>query len=103
MSVRYWVGVVSGVHVDFATREGVCAFSKGNKAGLLKFSDGDWFVYYSPKTGFMEDEPIQCFTALGTIIDPTPVEINWMGMISGWQKQLSPKFSKRLFVRCWNL
>ncbi len=79
MTVRYWVGVVSLDHVDYATETGVCAFSKGIKPAITKLSEGDRFVFYSPKTGFMSGDPVQCFTALGTVIDPTPVEIDWDG------------------------
>ena len=79
MSVRYWIGVVSGDHVDFAVNNGLCAFSKGAKSAIEKLSDGDRIAFYSPKTGFMEGEPIQAFTALGTVIDATPLETNWDG------------------------
>ena len=79
MTVRYWIGVVAGDHVDYATKTGICAFSKGTKAALAKLSEGDRFAYYSPKSGFMEGDVIQCFTALGTVIDPTPIEVSWDG------------------------
>lgn len=79
MSVRYWVGVVAEVNTKFAVETGVCAFTKGQKAPLSKLSEGDRFACYSPKTGFMEGEPVQAFTALGTVIDPTPFEIDWDG------------------------
>lgn len=79
MTVRYWIGVVSGDHVEFGVENGLCAFSKGAKSAVAKLSDGDRFAFYSPKTGFMEGEPIQAFTALGTVIDATPVENNWAG------------------------
>lgn len=79
MSVRYWIGVVARDHVDAAISSGICAFSHGNKASLAKLSEGDRFAYYSPKTGYMSGDPVQCFTALGTIIDPTPVEFTWDG------------------------
>jgi len=79
MSVRYWIGVVSGDHVDFAVKNGLCAFSKGAKSAIEKLSDGDRIAFYSPKTGFVEGDPIQAFTALGTVIDATPLETAWDG------------------------
>jgi len=79
MSVRYWIGVVAGDHVKYAVKTGICAFSKGTKTALSKLSEGDRFTFYSPKTGFMEGNPIQSFTALGTVIDPTPFEVTWDG------------------------
>ncbi len=79
MTIRYWIGVVAADHVKFATEAGICAFSKGKRQGLAKLSEGDRFAYYSPKTGFMSGDPVQCFTALGTVIDPTPFETTWDG------------------------
>lgn len=80
MSVRYWIGVVSGDHVDHAVETGICAFSKGAKSALVKLNEGDRFAFYSPKTGFMSGDPVQCFTALGTVIDPTPFQATWEGV-----------------------
>ncbi|MFT4716517.1 MAG: hypothetical protein ACI861_000696 [Paracoccaceae bacterium] len=79
MTVRYWIGVVASDHVDAAVKSGICAFSHGDKASLAKLSEGDRFAFYSPKTGYKSGEPVQCFTALGTIIDPTPAEFSWEG------------------------
>jgi predicted RNA-binding protein len=79
MSVRYWIGVVAADHVDAAVQSGICAFSHGKKASLAKLSEGDRFAYYSPKTGYMSGDAVQCFTALGTIIDPTPIAFTWDG------------------------
>jgi hypothetical protein len=80
MTVRYWIGVVASDHVDAAVNSGICAFSHGKKTSLAKLSEGDRFAYYSPKTGYMSGDPVQCFTALGTIIDPTPFEYTWDGI-----------------------
>ena len=79
MSQRYWIGVIAADHADHAIKSGVCAFSHGTKSSLGKLSEGDRIAYYSPKTGYMEGDTVQCFTALGTVIDATPFEHNWMG------------------------
>lgn len=79
MPVRYWIGVVGLDHAEYAVKTGICAFSKGSKAAIEKLSEGDRFAYYSPKTGFMSGAAVQQFSALGTIIDPTPAEHNWDG------------------------
>lgn len=69
--------MVSLDHVEYAVENGVCAFSKGQKAAIVKLSEGDRFAFYSPKTGFMSGDAVQCFTGLGTVIDSTPVERRW--------------------------
>ena len=79
MSVRFWVGVVAADHVGHAVETGICAFSKGTKSALVKLGEGDRFAYYSPKTGFMTGDAVHCFTALGTVIDPTPFQTIWDG------------------------
>jgi predicted RNA-binding protein len=79
MTTRYWIGVVGLGHVQHAEKTGICAFSHGKKSAVQKLSDGDRFIYYSPKTGFPTGDPVQKFTALGTVIDATPFETTWDG------------------------
>jgi predicted RNA-binding protein len=79
MTQRYWIGVVGGDHADYAVKSGICAFSHGKRTAIEKLSDGDRFVYYCPKTGYREGDIIQSFTALGTVIDATPVAHSWEG------------------------
>ena len=79
MTVRYWIGVVASDHARHAIDKGICAFAKGTRSAIAKLSEGDRFAYYSPKTGFMSGDPVQAFTALGTVIDTTPFEHDWDG------------------------
>ncbi len=79
MTLRYWVGVVGLGHVDFGVKTGICAFSHGKRAAIEKLSEGDRFVYYSPRTAYRDGDPVQKFVALGTVIDATPIEVNWNG------------------------
>ena len=79
MSPRYWVGVIAADHARHAVEAAICAFSHGLPSSLTKLSEGDRIVYYSPKTGYMQGDTVQCFTALGTVIDTTPFEHDWDG------------------------
>lgn len=79
MSPRFWIGVIAADHADHAIQSGICAFSHGKAASLGKLSEGDRIAYYSPKTGFRDGDTVQCFTALGTVIDATPFEHDWAG------------------------
>jgi len=81
MTIRYWIGVVGLSHVDYAVRTGICAFSHGKKSAVSKLSEGDRFAYYTPRTRFKSGDPVQGFTALGTVIDATPFETNWDAMV----------------------
>ena len=79
MPPHYWIGVIAADHAQHAVQTGVCAFSHGKPSSLAKLSEGDRIAYYAPKTGYLEGEPVQCFVALGTVIDATPFEHDWAG------------------------
>ncbi|AYF72548.1 EVE domain-containing protein [Nocardia yunnanensis] len=69
MSTRYWLGVVSRDHVRRGVELGFAQANHGKRAAVERMSAGDGLVYYSPRTGMREGEPIKSFTALGTIVD----------------------------------
>ncbi len=64
---RCWVGVVSADHVAIAVRSGLCAFSHGARQAVSRLSPGDRFAFYSPRSALEDGEPVQAFTALGTV------------------------------------
>jgi hypothetical protein len=41
----------------------------GKANGLKRLSQGDWIVFYSPKSTYEGGEPLQAFTAIGRIAD----------------------------------
>ncbi|MEC3952388.1 EVE domain-containing protein [Nocardia sp. CDC153] len=66
---RYWLGVVSRDHVRRGVKLGFAQANHGKRAAVERMSPGDGLVYYSPRTGMREGEPIKSFTALGTIAE----------------------------------
>ncbi|WP_067687732.1 EVE domain-containing protein [Nocardia jejuensis] len=66
---RYWLAVVSRDHVQRGVELGIAQVNHGKRAPVERMSAGDGFVYYSPRTGMREGEPIKAFTALGSIDD----------------------------------
>ncbi|MEV0465362.1 EVE domain-containing protein [Nocardia tengchongensis] len=69
MSTRYWLAVVSRDHVRRGVELGFAQANHGKRAAVERMSAGDGLVYYSPRTGMREGEPIKSFTALGTIAE----------------------------------
>jgi hypothetical protein len=63
-----WIGVVSRSHVRIGVKGGFIQLSHGKKAPLQKFRAGDRLIMYSPRTEYPDGEPLQCFTAAGTIV-----------------------------------
>ena len=67
--MKYWIGVVSKAHVERGVKLGIAQIGHGKRSGLARMKAGDGFVYYSPKERMEGDEPLQAFTAIGTIAD----------------------------------
>ncbi len=63
--MRYWVGVASRDHVLLGVAGGFCQVCHGKQAPLARMKQGDWILYYSPKTGMNSGEKVQAFTAVG--------------------------------------
>jgi hypothetical protein len=65
---NYWIGVVSRSHVQVGVKGGFIQLNHGKKAPLQKFGTGDGLVMYSPRTDYPDGDPLQSFTAIGTIV-----------------------------------
>jgi len=64
---NYWVGVVSRSHVLRGVAGGFIQLNHGKKEPVKRLKAGDCLVMYSPRTAYPEGEPLQAFTALGTV------------------------------------
>ena len=65
---NYWLGVVSRSHIQIGVKGGFIQLNHGKKAPLEKFSAGDRLAVYSPRTEYPDGQPLQSFTAIGTIV-----------------------------------
>ncbi len=72
---KVWVGVASREHVIAAVRGGFCQLNHGREAPVRRLSPGDWIIFYSPRTRMEGGEALQAFTAVGTIIDERPFQV----------------------------
>ena len=89
----FWIGVVSRSHVEIGVAGGFMQLSHGKKAAVQRLKAGDGLLMYSPRTAYPDGEPLQAFTAVGTV---TSGEV--------YQVEMSPDFKPfRVdvkFVRC---
>jgi len=68
-ATRYWIGVVSRSHVQGGVAGGFAQLGHGKERPLRRLHQGDWLIYYSPRTALHDGEPLQAFTAIGRIVD----------------------------------
>lgn len=69
---QFWVGVVSREHVQRGVDLGIAQLNHGKRAPLARMHQGDWLVYYSPRTSYPDGETLQAFTAIGQITSVEP-------------------------------
>jgi hypothetical protein len=67
MSRRYWIEVASRDHVRAGIEGGFCQLCHGKVGPMSRIKPGDGIVYYSPRTAMRAGEPVQGFTAIGTV------------------------------------
>ncbi|WP_371860416.1 EVE domain-containing protein [Paenibacillus lautus] len=66
---RYWIGVVSESHVKLGVEGGFAQLCHGKSAPLRRMREGDWLIYYSPRTNLKSGEALQAFTAMGQVVN----------------------------------
>ena len=63
-----WIGVVSRSHVEVGVKGGFIQLNHGKKAPVQRLKAGDGVIMYSPRTAYPDGEPLQSFTAIGTVV-----------------------------------
>ena len=64
---QFWIGVVSREHVLRGVAGGFIQLNHGKRAPLQRLHAGDGLVMYSPRTSYPGGDPLQAFTAIGTV------------------------------------
>ena len=75
---QFWIGVVSREHVRRGVEGGFIQLNHGKKAPLQRLRGGDGLVMYSPRTSYPDGQPLQAFTAIGSVVtgDVHQVEVS---------------------------
>lgn len=85
---RYYVNTVSRDHVQRGVAGGFTQANHGRPTGLKQLQRGDLIVFYSPKTAFDGGEPLQSFTALGSVADDEPHQAEMTPAFHPWRRRL---------------
>ncbi|MGQ0679365.1 MAG: EVE domain-containing protein [Actinomycetota bacterium] len=86
--MRYWIATVNEDRVREGEAEGVMQADHGEYARLRKLSKGDLVVFYSPQTKTDRGKPLQAFTAVGSIADEDPYEVDAGLSFHPWQRRV---------------
>jgi hypothetical protein len=65
---RFWIGVASRDHVNVGVKGGFIQLNHGKEAAVRRLKAGDGVIMYSPRTAYPDGEPLQAFTAIGTVV-----------------------------------
>jgi hypothetical protein len=71
-----WVAVASAEHVQIGRCSGFMQVCHGKGAPLHRVKPNDWVVYYSPTMTFGGKDKLQSFSAIGTIKESEPYQVD---------------------------
>lgn len=92
-SRSFWIGVVSRSHVQIGVRGGFIQVNHGKKAPLQRMHAGDGLAMYSPRTDYPDGEPLQHFTAIGSIASGAVYQVEMSADFKPWRIDVE-------FVKC---
>lgn len=81
----YWINTVSREHVERAVAGGFTQADHGKPTRLRRLARGDRMAFYSPRTAMRSGEPLQQFTALGTVAADEPVQVEVTPDFQPWR------------------
>ena len=73
--MRHWIGVASAEHVALGREAGFMQLCHGKGGPLRKVAPGDGIAYYSPSSWMRGGERMQAFTAIGTVAEGEPYQV----------------------------
>lgn len=71
----FWMGVASAQHARGGRDGGFAQLGHGKHVAVKSLRKGDWIVYYSPRDGLGEGEPVQAFTTIGVVTSDAPYRV----------------------------
>lgn len=87
-TVRHWINTVSRDHVRVGVEAGFMQADHGKDVRLKRLSEGDWLVFYSPRTEFGGGDALQAFTAVGRIVDKEPYQVEMTPQFHPWRRKV---------------
>ena len=85
---KYWINTVSKDHVMNGVSGGFTQADHGKNTRLKRLGQGDYLVFYSPKTHYQEGHALQAFTAIGEMIDSVPYQVKMTDSFRPWRRNM---------------
>ncbi len=86
--MKYWINTVSRDHVMRGVEGGFTQANHGKPHMLKRLGKEDWIVFYSPKTAFVDGEPLQAFTAIGQVKDEELYQVEMAPGFVPWRRNV---------------
>lgn len=86
--MRYWINTVSRSHVQRGVEGGFTQANHGKITGLKRLANGDRIVFYSPRTDYPDGDPLQRFTAIGSVVDDAPFQVEMSADFQPWRRRV---------------
>ncbi len=86
--MRHWINTISRSHVERGVAGGFTQADHGAATRLKRLQRGDRIVFYSPRADFPDGPPVQAFTAIGTIADDEPYQVDMTPEFHPWRRKV---------------
>ena len=86
--MNYWINTISRDHVQRGVTGGFTQANHGKATNLRQLAQGDYIVFYSPRTSYPDGEPLQYFTALGRVLDAQPYQAEMTPDFHPWRRRI---------------
>ena len=73
--MNLWMGVASAEHARGGRDGGFAQLGHGKHVAVKSLQKGDWIVYYCPREGMGEGEPVQAFVTIGRVTSDAPYRV----------------------------
>ncbi len=97
--MKYWIDVVSKDHVQIGLQNGIIQACHGKKYPLANVKAWDKVIFYSPKESFSWKNPLQAFTAVGTIKNDEIYQFEMNSNFIPWRKDIDFEKCKEVGIR----
>ena len=86
--MQHWINTISRDHVQRGMTGGFTQANHGKATNLRQLAQGDFIVFYSPRTSYPAGEPLQRFTALGRVLDAQPYQAEMTADFHPWRRRV---------------
>ena len=85
----YWINTISLDHVMLGVNGGFTQAGHGKASIIKNLSEGDYIIFYSPRTSLNNGEPLHEFTAAGKITDTEPFQATMSASFHPWRRKVN--------------